>query len=193
VHLALALSLLTSAPAAPLAADLKAMSLEEVPASLAPFVARANAAADVLRDRLYGRLNEVLVEKGAATAVDVCSTDAPRLAKEVAEAHHAEMGRTSHKVRNPANAPRAWAAPFVKAAAGKKGAEVKPVVVDLGDRVGLLRPIAVTPACSRCHGPVEGIDPAVRAATVARYPQDQATGFSPGDLRGFIWVEVRKR
>ena len=187
------LTILLAGPVAPVASEPKPMSPDEVPSSLAPLVARANAAADFLRERLYGRLNEALQENGPANAVDVCRTEAPRLSKEAGDAHHVEIGRTSHKVRNPANAPRAWAASYVKAAGGKKGADVKPVVMDLGDRIGLLRPIAATPACTRCHGPIEGIDAAVRGSIAAGYPQDQATGFTPGDLRGFIWVEVKKR
>jgi hypothetical protein len=140
------LALLTILLAGPVAApEPKPMSPDEVPPSLAPLVARANAAADFLRERLYGRLNEALQESGPASAVDVCRTEAPRLSKEAGDAHHVEIGRTSHKVRNQANAPRAWAAPYVKASGGKKGAEVKPAVLDLGDRIGLLRPIAATP------------------------------------------------
>jgi hypothetical protein len=27
-------------------------------------------------------------------------------------------------------------------------------------------------------------------ALAARYPDDRATGFAPGDLRGWFWVEV---
>ena len=119
--------------------------------------------------------------------------EAPRAAKEVAEAHGVEIGRTSFRVRSRANAPRPWAASTVAAAAGKKAADVKPVVLDLGDRLGMLRPIAAMPACTRCHGPAEGIDPAVKAEIARRYPQDQGVGFAPGDLRGFVWTEVRKR
>jgi len=26
-----------------------------------------------------------------------------------------------------------------------------------------------------------------------RYPRDRATGFAAGDLRGFVWTEVKKR
>jgi len=33
----------------------------------------------------------------------------------------------------------------------------------------------------------------VKAEVARRYPRDQATGFAAGDLRGFFWVEVKKR
>jgi hypothetical protein len=30
------------------------------------------------------------------------------------------------------------------------------------------------------------------AALAGAYPQDRATGFAPGDLRGWMWAEVPK-
>ena len=44
--------------------------------------------------------------------------------------------------------------------------------------------------CSRCHGEEGEIDAEVRAAIDERYPQDRATGFRPGDLRGAVSVRV---
>ncbi|HCF96715.1 MAG TPA: hypothetical protein DEW46_16805, partial [Verrucomicrobia bacterium] len=44
--------------------------------------------------------------------------------------------------------------------------------------------------CVACHGPEEQIQPDVLAAIRAHYPNDRATGFQPGDLRGAISVEV---
>lgn len=187
----LALSLLAASPA--LAAEPpRAMALEEAPAALAPAVAKGNAAIEALQDRIFKRLNVMMQHAGPVGSVELCRTEAPRAAKEVAAAHAVEIGRTSSRVRNRSNLPRPWAASAVAATAGKKASEVKPMVVDLGDRVGMLRPIAMMPACARCHGPAEGIAPEVSAEIARKYPQDQATGFAPGDLRGFVWTEVRK-
>jgi hypothetical protein len=186
--------LLAAASAAPALAATPARPgpLEEVPASLQPAVAKGEAAIDQLRDFIYKRLNAIMVQGGPAAAVGLCATEAPRLAKEVGEANGVDIGRTSFRVRNPANAPRPWAAKYVAAAAGKKADEVKPAVFDLGDRVGLLRPLAMMPACTRCHGPAAGLAPEVKGEIANRYPRDQATGFTPGELRGFFWVEVKK-
>jgi hypothetical protein len=192
IRLSFALPLL-AASAAFAAEPARTMSPQEVPAGLAPAVARGEAAIDALQERIFKRLNALLVHAGPAGAVDPCRTDAPRIAKELGELHQVDLGRTSFRVRNPSNAPRKWAAAFVAAASGKRFDEVKPVVIDLGDRVGLLRPIAATPACVRCHGPVGAMEPAVKAEIARRYPRDRATGFAAGDLRGFVWVEVKKR
>jgi mono/diheme cytochrome c family protein len=61
--------------------------------------------------------------------------------------------------------------------------------VDLGDRVGVLRPLPTAATCTKCHGSAERLSPEVRAILAAAYPQDKATGFEEGDLRGFIWAE----
>lgn len=165
----------------------------EVPAELAPAVAKGEAAMKELRERLFARLNQLLVQGGPITAIRVCRLDAPAIAKEIADAHGVKLGRTSHRLRNPSNAPRPWASEYLEASAGKKAGAVEPAVFDLGDRLGLLRPIGVMSACTRCHGAVEGIDHDVKRELAQHYPADQATGFSPGDLRGFLWVEVPKR
>ncbi len=188
---ALLLAALSAVPARA-AAPAHAAPLAEVPASLAPAVAKGDEAIDQLRDRIYKRLNALIQQGGPVEAVGLCATEAPRLSKEVAALNGLEIGRTSFRVRNPANAPRAWAARYVAAAAGKKADEVKPAVFDLGDRVGLLRPLAMLPACTRCHGPAAGLAPDVKDELARRYPRDQATGFAPGEVRGFFWVEVKK-
>lgn len=188
VAISVALPLIAAAAAPP-----RLLSREEVSAELAPAVARGEAAMNAFRERLFARLNELLVQGGPVSAIRVCRTEAPAIARELGEAHGVELGRTSHRLRNPANAPRPWMAEYVQASAGKKAGEVEPAVFDLGDRVGLLRPIGVMPACTRCHGAVEGIDQDVKGEIARAYPSDQATGFSPGDLRGFLWVEVPRR
>jgi hypothetical protein len=56
--------------------------------------------------------------------------------------------------------------------------------------LGVLMPIRVLPPCLACHGVEDALQAAVRAALAEGYPEDQATGFADGDLRGWFWVEV---
>jgi hypothetical protein len=195
-RLALTTSLLLAAcaraPAAPEAPQAVLSAFEPADASpaLAPAVARADVAIKQLKDRLSRRLLEELADP--PTAVKVCRDEAPAIAAEVAAETNAQVGRTSHRLRSQANVPRPWMRPYVAAAAGRPAAEVKPVAVDLGDRVGVLRPIPVGTPCLKCHGPVDGIDPVVREVLGHAYPLDKATGFAPGELRGFFWAEAAK-
>lgn len=164
----------------------------DVPAAYAPALARGDAAMNVLRERFLKRMQALMSSGGPREALVVCPIEAPRIAKEVGELNRLEIGRTSHRVRNPANAARPWAASYVAAAAGKKVDEVKPAVFDLGDRLGMLRPMATMPLCVKCHGPAEAIAPEVKDEIAKRYPKDQGIGFATGEVRGFIWVEVKK-
>ncbi|HEX9048985.1 MAG TPA: DUF3365 domain-containing protein [Anaeromyxobacter sp.] len=189
----LAFTVAAAAGGAPPAAEPpRPLSVEEIPRGWAPAVSRGDAAMNVLRERFLKRLQAAFQAGGVQEALTVCPVDAPRIAKEVGEANHVEIGRTSFRVRNPANAPRPWAASFVAAAAGKKVDEMKPAVFDLGDRIGMLRAMATMPLCVRCHGAAEAIAPEVKAELAKRYPKDQGLGFAAGDVRGFIWVEVKK-
>jgi signal transduction histidine kinase len=160
------------------------------PPALAPLVARASEAVDQVQRALSRRLVEELAD--APNAVRVCRDEAPAITAEVAQALGVELGRTSHRLRNPGNAPRAWVRPALAQAAGRPAAEVRPVAFDLGDRIGYLRPIGVGAPCLKCHGPAAELSPGVRAALQGAYPADQATGFEDGAFRGFFWAEARK-
>ena len=104
-----------------------------------------------------------------------------------------KVGRTSARLRNPRNAPPAWARAFVALTDGKKAAAVSSAVFDLGDRVGLLRPIEIRRRCLSCHAARESLSPATRAWLRSAYSQDRALGYALGDLRGFWWAEAAKR
>lgn len=67
------------------------------------------------------------------------------------------------------------------------------MTLDLGDRVGVLRPIGTLEFCATCHGPREVVETAIGEVLKAAYPDDEAIGFAPGDLRGWIWAEVGVR
>jgi hypothetical protein len=170
----------------------KVYSLDAVPASWTPAIEHAQAGMAALQQRLVVRLTEVLGGDGPAAAMKVCHTEAPIISDDVAAKEKIALGRTSFRVRNGRNAPRAWARTRVMAAQGKRADEVGPVVVDLGDRIGVLRPIPTGGVCLTCHGAKATLADDVRAALDKHYPGDRATGFAEGDLRGFFWAEVRK-
>jgi hypothetical protein len=110
----------------------------------------------------------------------------------VAKKQGIELGRTSHRLRNPANAPRAWARVIVDRGSGATASVEKLRTVDLGDRVGVLRPIGTAETCTRCHGAEDEVRRNIGATLATAYPEDRATGFAPGDLRGWMWAEVPK-
>lgn len=154
--------------------------------------AKAEQAMNDLQQALLARLKTAMETGGPAAAVEVCRTEARTIADAVAKKQGIELGRTSHRLRNAANAPRPWARSIVEGGSGVKAAAEAIRIVDLGDRVGVLRPIGTAEACTRCHGPAEEVRRNIGTALAASYPQDRATGFAPGDLRGWMWAEVPK-
>ncbi|MCB9935516.1 MAG: DUF3365 domain-containing protein [Planctomycetes bacterium] len=174
-------------------APVKSYSFEETPAELVGYRDRAKGAFEAVGKRLIPRLTGALAEGGPAAAVKVCREVAQPLTDEAGKEVGFAVGRTSHKLRNPANASRDWIKQLVQDSAGRKGAEVKPMVFDLGDRVGVASPIVAVEMCLQCHGTDEQLKPEVKQILAEQYPDDQARGFASGDLRGWFWAELPKK
>jgi hypothetical protein len=177
-----------------LAAALSVRALADGPGQ-APFAAetaKAEQAMNELQTALLAKLRSAMEAGGPAAAVEVCRTEARTIADAVALKQGIELGRTSHRVRNSANAPRPWARAIVEGSAGAKAAAEQIRVVDLGERVGVLRPIGTADMCTRCHGAAPDVKRNLGEALTSAYPQDRAVGFAAGDLRGWFWAEVPK-
>jgi hypothetical protein len=146
---------------------------------------QAARARDQLAQTLVGELTAALAGGGPTRAIDVCRERAPAIAASVAAELHVRIGRTSQRLRNPANAAPDWAAAHVA------GAATEPAFFEGPQRqLGALYPIRLLPQCVQCHGPADAIAVPVREALARHYAQDTATGFAAGDLRGWFWVEV---
>jgi hypothetical protein len=148
-------------------------------------VDRGLAARDALFASLLGRLQSAMAEGGPTAAIEVCRTEAPAIAAEVGRDHDLRIGRTSFKLRNPGNAAPGWVEPAVLARRGTSARFVAP-----DGTVGVLEPIMTGAACLACHGAADALAPGVDAALATAYPEDRATGFALGDLRGWFWMEV---
>lgn len=148
-------------------------------------VAIANEAQRQLGMQLVKRLTTAISEGGAAAGVEVCSSAAPEIARSVGEANEVKIGRTSHKLRNPANDAPAWMSSVVEEKSTERRYFTGP-----GGALGVATPIPMAELCLQCHGPDAGITPEVKAAVAENYPKDLATGFAMGDVRGWFWVEV---
>lgn len=180
----------TAKPAEP--QKTKAYTLADAPAELAPQVDKAKAAFGKLGSTLVGKLQGAMKAGGPGAAIDVCQSEAPEIARQIETELGFAVGRTSHKLRNPGNAAPYWAQDAVAKVQGGMAASHPGLVVDLGKSVGVLKPIGVMPICLNCHGAAKTLLPEVTAGLKKHYPADAATGFGPGDLRGFFWADVPK-
>jgi hypothetical protein len=123
---------------------------------------------------------------GPAAAINACRLEAPQIAERYSQ-EGVRIGRASHRLRNPDNVTPAWVTPTLEAWL-ESSTPHEPVVVELGeDRVGYVEAIVTKPLCLTCHG--ETLAPEISAELESHYPEDQATGFGEGDLRGVFWVE----
>ena len=157
------------------------------PVALQPAGERARSALIPLKQNLKSALVAALADS-PITAVDVCQLSAPVIT-EGARSPGIRVGRTSDRLRNPANAPRPWMEPLLAQLAEQKPPPGSGSVVALeGDRVGYVEPIYLMPLCATCHG--ASVPPELLAHIRQRYPEDRAVGYEPGDLRGMFWVEV---
>jgi len=143
------------------------------------------SATNALASEMMGELTAALDSGSAEQAIGVCKTIAPSVAARISEQFGLEIGRTSHRLRNPDNLPPEWAESFVRDVV-----EEPTYVVGPGGELGALLPIRLKAECQMCHGPVETIDDDVMAAVKTSYPSDQAVGFAEGDLRGWFWIET---
>jgi hypothetical protein len=166
--------------------------IAEAPPELQVPVARADLVIASMQDALLRELNAALAQGGPVLAMKSCHINVIGLTQRIARQEGVAAGRTSDRLRSPTNAPRPWAAPLVRRYAGRPAHEVDGFVADLGDRVGVLRPIAQRPLCVTCHGPADRISPVIQDAIRDRYPTDRATGFAEGEIRGWFWVEMPK-
>ena len=166
--------------------------IPDAPPPLRQTISRADLIVVSMQDALVRELRQGLERGGPAGALRSCHVDVTGVSQRVARGEGIAAGRTSDRLRNPTNAPPPWAAALVQANAGRRARDVDGFAVDLGDKVGVLRPIALRPMCTGCHGPADQISPAVRRLLADEYPADKATGFSEGEIRGWFWVEMAK-
>jgi hypothetical protein len=149
-------------------------------------IRRAQAALQPFKEELQKALREGL-RGGPVNAIWVCRVKAPEIAAELSAAG-VTMGRTSHRLRNPNNAPEPWMEPLLAEFLEKTGDRTYRAVRLPGGSVGYVEPIYVQPRCLTCHG--KDIPPAVAERLKASYPRDHGKDFEAGDLRGLFWVKL---
>lgn len=124
--------------------------------------------------------------EGPAAAIQVCRVKAPGIA-DALSVDGVRMGRSSHKLRNPDNTAPDWVRPIMQTYLDDASSRKPRAVVLAGGRSGYVEPIMVQPLCLTCHG--SELAPEVAERIAALYPEDKATGFEAGDLRGVFWLE----
>ena len=102
------------------------------------------------KQQLMGALKQGM-QGGPLAAIPACQLQAPAIAQSLS-VDGVRIGRTSHRLRNPANASPSWVLPVMDEWL-EEGAVRSPRSVTLEkDRLGYVEPIGIKPLCLACHG-----------------------------------------
>jgi hypothetical protein len=153
--------------------------------------ARAASIVGELKKSLLGALTNALGQ-GAPSALAACHTMAPGLAASLSR-DGVTVGRATTKPRNPSNQASGWQAEaiasFEQMHAAKTALAGKSFTRRLPDgRAAYAEPLVIQEVCLTCHGATLGAD--VQQVLAEKYPNDKATGYALGELRGVAWVEL---
>lgn len=161
-------------------------------------VDEARAAAKSLVTQLGGKLKTEMEASGPEAAIGVCTTAAPKIAADLSKQTGWQVGRVGTRVRNPASGtPDAWNAKALAAFSERMKQGEKPDAMELaevvtepsGKYLRYAKAIALQAKCVACHGSPTDISAKVKARLQAEYPNDKATGYSEGELRGAVVVK----
>jgi hypothetical protein len=151
-----------------------------------------------LMNQLGQKLKGALANDGPIAAVSVCKEVAPAIAKGLSAQHGAQVTRVGTRVRNTKmGIPNGWQTEALaefdaRIAQGDKPADLEYwKVVDGADgkrELHYAKAIVTQPLCVTCHGKAEDIAAPLMEKIRAEYPDDQATGYSVGKLRGAVVV-----
>jgi len=152
-------------------------------------VQRGKAIATETFGLLSTNLQTALQSGGVSNALPFCSLAASPLTAGMAGKHGVTLRRVTHKPRNPAGRADASELTILNQfSAALTGTNPPPPLVTnfTAGAVTFFAPIVLNnELCLKCHGaPGQDISPENVAVIQGLYPQDEATGFKLGDLRG---------
>lgn len=159
-----------------------------------PNVDLAREATAAFATALKAELMQAMQSGGPLTAIEVCQLKAPAISSAVSLEKAVSVSRVSLKNRNPGNQPTAWQASVLEAFETRIQLGEDPATLSWNETVPsgdgkefrFMKAIPTAGICLQCHG--QDIAPPVAEKLAELYPEDKATGYSEGDLRGAFVV-----
>ena len=179
--LAIGLAACTPKPPIPAAADIQA----------------ARQAAQALDIRFRTEILDRLEREDASAIYMAYRDHAGQFAREASETSHLDIRRVGLRVRNPANAADDWEAEqlekfdyLVNAGYDINVLEASAVVTENKQKwFRWIKPMPVGETCMVCHG--DGIPAEILKQLKQDYPEDNATGYQPSEMRGAYSVRIK--
>jgi hypothetical protein len=155
---------------------------------------KSREASKMLGKELKSTLQASMKANGPIDSVSVCRVQAPQIAGKVSHLTGMSVARTSLRTRNQANKPDAWEKSVLEQFEQRKskGEEVGALeYYELTEHEGkkvfrYMKAIPTAEVCLSCHG--SNIAEPLAAKINSLYPDDMATGFTVGDIRGAFTV-----
>ena len=139
---------------------------------------------------LSKELIDAINEGGVQHAVGYCHLKASPLIDSLSKVYEVKISRVSDRYRNPENKPGALDLTVLATYRQQvsEGSELQPHLEITADEVVFYSPILIlNPVCLQCHGEAGStMEQANYDFIKSKYPDDQATGYKFGDLRG-VW------
>lgn len=161
------------------------------------YLVKGDSIATDMQQMLLKNLTHAIEENGTVGALAFCNENAIPLTEEGSKAHGAEAHRLTDKNRNPNNIlsteidKKAWSK--ISQVMGDKDISPKHWVGKEGDAVYYYKAIPLgMPTCLSCHGNINSdIEVETLREITMRYPNDKATGYEMGQLRGIWKVQLK--
>ncbi len=174
-------------PAMPLLASEVDQSKEKMLAQ------EARALIKTYAGQLKSALSQSIKKDGAIAAINVCARMSPKISFKLSEDSSWTINRTSLKPRNSANEPDAWEQSVMeKFLKQQQNGEVLHSIehFELTENDTIFRYMKAIPTgqlCLTCHGTNIASD--LKEAIAVYYPDDKATDFKMGDMRGAFTLQ----
>ncbi len=156
----------------------------------------ASRTADAAMRRLKSSLMDGIAKAGSPEkTIPFCHSAALPLTVEEVSGKIVDVRRATLKARNPTNQANEGEGAVLRrwSALAEKGEKIPAFETTVeGNFLHYYRLLKIEPMCLMCHGAESSLTPAIRAELKKHYPNDPATGYKSGDLRGLIHVVVKK-
>ncbi|MCE9501244.1 MAG: DUF3365 domain-containing protein [Leptospira sp.] len=142
---------------------------------------------DKFQAQLQADLTKAIKERGTAYAVEKCKIISPETENSFSAKEKISIRRISEKFRNPLHKPDGFETGILKtwAVEIQNGKDPQVVAENTKEGFRVMKPILLkNPMCLQCHGNNSNIEPETLKKIKSLYPEDKATGYALGDLRG---------
>ncbi len=162
----------------------------------APGLEAARKVASSVPPKLLQVLITEIDKGGPESAIAVCRDKAPEMARSASEQTGWSIRRVSLRNRNPKAVPDSWERATLEEFDRRAAAGENPATLEKGEIVSqgaqkeyrYMKALPVQQICMACHGPTDSLTPAVKEQLHQLYPDDKATGYTLGQIRGAMTI-----